>query len=98
MGDMGEYNRDYDEFKKQRKLHYQKNFMQADIERVVTASKCYKEYAGGQHLKLTFITQYGETRVDYWPSTGKWRAEIGKATGYGARSMLNYFKPKIFKE
>lgn len=93
MGDMGDYFNAWKEHKREQKRRYQQHSMPRDLELLDRLEGVSYEIRNrGEHYMLTVETERGPVEVDYWPSTGRWRARQGKATGFGVRKIKNYYR------
>lgn len=67
---------------------------EADKKMIRKYSENVIENENGKWIVTLDTEDYGSRNVIYFPESGKWNSEKGKANGRGAVKMLNYFKPK----
>lgn len=94
MSDHGDFCRDMRDHRRAQKDKWRSGGMKEEIAMAEKISKNFQTNNEGEHLILEIETDRGLRIVDFWPSTKKWKSRSGKASGYGVRNIISYFKLK----
>jgi hypothetical protein len=93
----------YNEDKKRRLKEYQTNYADRDQKLLeenpnVLIVEIKDDGNGGELFVLEIKSPFGIRDVYWWKSTGRWKAKVGKASGYSTRSILIYYKVMVKNE
>lgn len=85
MSDLGDDFRAFKGYKRERK---QQNYINVKPEqKLKDAGIFYESHNNGLHL----IIQVNESKIDFWPTTGKWSVRKG-IEGFGVKALINFVK------
>lgn len=82
MGDMGEMYRAWNDDKKERRKR--------NLPRNVAALEKYGINFDSRNDGYHLVILHEGKLVDFWPSSGKWRARVEKQKGFGVTSLLEW--------